>query len=379
LAPGSTGYTRKAPHDDSDFTEIWITTRHVSENWRFGPQKDLVEDFTATSEPQSPQKTESMMLQGGEFLSMPKLDYESWRDALRAKWGRYNPEAMELKTFIGRARPRRLCGLVAMDLGCNAHRVVRTQRDVRLDGMDHYFVVFQVVGGSTIIQNDRAVQLAVGDAALVDSARPGTYVSESRCAKWFSLQLPRKSLVSHLGFTPQGGTLSRGGTAAGRVLFDLVRDAGAGDASAFSPAESYMQLAVYDLIGALFAPFDPGSASRETEKVFTRIREVVRERFADPDLGPCDVAAEAGISLRYMQKLFMERGATCCEFIYSLRLDEAALLLHRRMALGTRQPLAEIAYACGFRDYTHFARRFRRRFGYGPRAHSLPERAPLWI
>src|SRR6266481_2231448 len=74
---------------------------------------------------------------------------------------------MELKTFIGRARPRSLCGLVAMDLGCNAHRVVRIQRDVGIDGMDHYFVVFQVVGGSTIIQNDRAVQLAVGDAALL--------------------------------------------------------------------------------------------------------------------------------------------------------------------------------------------------------------------
>ena len=54
-----------------------------------------------------------------------------------------------------------------MDLGCNAHRVVRIQRDVGIDGMDHYFVVFQVVGGSTIIQNDRAVQLAVGDAALL--------------------------------------------------------------------------------------------------------------------------------------------------------------------------------------------------------------------
>jgi AraC family transcriptional activator of tynA and feaB len=134
--------------------------------------------------------------------------------------------------------------------------------------------------------------------------------------------------------------------------------------------QSDMQLAVYDLIGALFAPSDPGSPSRVTEKVFTRIREVIRNRFADPDLGPCEVAAKAGISLRYMQKLFMERGATCSEFLYLVRLDEAALLLHRRTVLGTRQPLTEIAYACGFRDYTHFARRFRRRFGYGPRAHA---------
>jgi AraC-like DNA-binding protein len=34
------------------------------------------------------------------------------------------------------------------------------------------------------------------------------------------------------------------------------------------------------------------------------------------------------------------------------------------------QPLSEIGYACGFRDYTHFARKFRRRFGHAPGAHS---------
>ncbi|HZW80363.1 MAG TPA: GMC oxidoreductase [Candidatus Deferrimicrobiaceae bacterium] len=29
-----------------------------------------------------------------------------------------------------------------------------------------------------------------------------------------------------------------------------------------------------------------------------------------------------------------------------------------------------MAYACGFRDYTHFAREFRHRFGHAPGAHS---------
>jgi hypothetical protein len=102
------------------------------------------------------------------------------------------------QAFIGRARSRSLYGFVAIDLGCNAHRVERTQRDVRLDGVNHYFVLFQVAGGSTIIQNDRVVQLTVGDAALVESARPGTHVSEERCGQWISLQLPRQSLASHL-------------------------------------------------------------------------------------------------------------------------------------------------------------------------------------
>ena len=59
-------------------------------------------------------------------------------------WGRYDPEAIEPETFAGRAVPRSLYGFVAMELSCNAHRVERTQRDVRLDGVDYYFALFQV-------------------------------------------------------------------------------------------------------------------------------------------------------------------------------------------------------------------------------------------
>jgi AraC-like DNA-binding protein len=36
--------------------------------------------------------------------------------------------------------------------------------------------------------------------------------------------------------------------------------------------------------------------------------------------------------------------------------------------LNASQPLSEIGYTCGSRDYTHFARQFRRRFGHPPGA-----------
>jgi len=46
----------------------------------------------------------------------------------------------------------------------------------------------------------------------------------------------------------------------------------------------------------------------------------------------------------------------------------ATLTIERRALMKTGQPLSDIAYACGFRDYTHFARGFRRRFGTAPGA-----------
>jgi AraC-like DNA-binding protein len=130
-----------------------------------------------------------------------------------------------------------------------------------------------------------------------------------------------------------------------------------------------MQLAVYDLIGALFAPSDTVPGSLHADKLFTRICGVVRDRFAEPEFGPCEVAAETGISLRYLQKLFTARGTTCTHFINSVRLDHAARLLRRRATLNTSQPISEIAYVSGFSDYTHFARIFRCRFGHSPGAH----------
>src|SRR5260370_26275063 len=152
------------------------------------------------------------------------------------------------------------------------------------------------------------------------------------------------------------------------VLRQLVFDGIVDEESTAAPAGPYMRLALYDLFGALFAPSDPGPVSRHADRLFARIRSVIKGRCVDPDFGPAEVAAETGISLRYVQKLLTARGSTCRELVYSIRLDHAAHLLERRASLGTGQHLREIAYACGFRDYAHFARRFRHRFGHAPGA-----------
>jgi len=310
---------------------------------------------------------DSMLHRSADMPDTAELNYEQWRDLLRPNWGLYTSD--DPKGFVGSVRSRSICGFNASDIGNNVRRCERTQKDLRLDGVDHFYVVFQIAGRSTIIQNDHAATLVAGDATLIDSARPVTYLNDGQ-ERWLSVQLPRQPLVSHLGFEPQRGFHDRPGTRAGRLLYQFVRESAEDENSMSAPAGCYMQLAVYDLIGALYAPPEPMPGSLHTDKLFRRAGNIIKDRFADPDFGPCEAAAEAGISLRYLQKLFTQRGSTCGEFIYSLRLDHAARLLHRRKFLGTGQPVSEIAYACGFRDYTNFARKFRRRFGYSPAAHA---------
>src|SRR3984893_643876 len=310
-----------------------------------------------------------MMHSSSDFLSTPNMGYEAWRDVVRSICGRYTPDGVEPKTFSGRLRARSICGFRAVDLSYNAHRLERTHQDARVDGMDHYYAIFQVTGQSRIIQNDQNIELTVGDVALVDAARPVTYVCEKGSDQWWgSLQLPRRSLVSHLGLEPRCPS-RRSGAAAARLLRQLLQDGVEEEQSMSVSSNAYMHLSVYDLLGALFAPSVPEGTSIHTEKLFLRICDIIQHHFANPDFGPCDVAVEAGISLRYLQKLFTERNSTCTHFIHSVRLDHAARLLGRRALLNTSQPLSEVAYDSGFSDYTHFARKFRRRFGHPPGAY----------
>ena len=301
-----------------------------------------------------------------DFNAKSALDFESWKVTLRALCGRYNPEGVELQNFAGSVRSADIFGLSAVDLCCNAHRIERTSRDVRLDGTDHYGAVFQLAGRSTVIHNDRITELAVGDIALVDSTLPVTYVSENRPGRWLGLNLPRQSLASHLGLEPEGALVRRGETAASRLLFRLMQDAVEERDFLSASTEPYMQMVVYDLIGALFAASTLPSISSHSDRLFKRVCGIIRAHFSDPDVRPSDVAAEAGISLRYLQQLFTVRGSTYRHLIYSLRLDHAAHLIRRRASMKTGQPLSVIAYDSGFRDYTHFARTFRRRFGHAP-------------
>ncbi|SRR6266851_3958787 len=123
------------------------------------------------------------------FDAAPALEYEDWKVRLRALCARYSPEGVEPKAFAGSVRPTHICGFDAVDLTCNAHHIERTHRDVRLDGTDHYGAIFQFAGRSTLIQNDRVTELAVGDVALVDSTQPVTHICENGPGRWLGLHL----------------------------------------------------------------------------------------------------------------------------------------------------------------------------------------------
>jgi len=97
-----------------------------------------------------------------------------------------------------------------------------------------------------------------------------------------------------------------------------------------------------------------------------RLSRTLRNTLSDPRLCPASVAAEHRISVRTLHYAFAAAGTTFVEELMQARLQRARELLAdpRERAL----PVIEVAARCGFTDPSHFARRFRRRFGIPPLA-----------
>ncbi len=91
------------------------------------------------------------------------------------------------------------------------------------------------------------------------------------------------------------------------------------------------------------------------------------DQHLDEALNLDDVAGQAGISRRQMERLFNRHiGKTPKQYLMDLRLQRA-----RALMAETDLSVSEVAAACGFEAVSHFSKRFRERFGMSPYAFSI--------
>ncbi|MGO0701377.1 AraC family ligand binding domain-containing protein [Pseudomonas paraeruginosa] len=98
----------------------------------------------------------------------------------------------------------------------------------------------------------------------------------------------------------------------------------------------------------------------------------LRERIDDDPLAPqtlAELASIAGLSRYQVLRAFSRAtGLTPYAYLLQRRLERA------RGLLGTDQPLADIALACGFADQSHLTRLFARLYGISPGRYARPRR-----
>jgi len=96
-----------------------------------------------------------------------------------------------------------------------------------------------------------------------------------------------------------------------------------------------------------------------------RIKSYSLARLQTPKLSPAKVAAEMGISIRYLHALFRDEGTTFSNWLWAQRLDACRAKICS--AEAAQQSIGALALEFGFSNFSHFSRRFRQAYGISAR------------
>lgn len=93
--------------------------------------------------------------------------------------------------------------------------------------------------------------------------------------------------------------------------------------------------------------------------------EHIGRHCSDPRLGAAALARQFRCSQRYVHKLFAATGRPVGDHVGERRLDACAR--HLQDPAQRARTIAEIAFAAGFGDLSHFNKRFKASHGVSPR------------
>jgi AraC-like DNA-binding protein len=125
---------------------------------------------------------------------------------------------------------------------------------------------------------------------------------------------------------------------------------------------------IYDLVAAVLgATGDAEDIARGRGLRAARLRAAkthVLHNLGSLDLSAATVAAQLGVTPRYVHMLFETEEESFTEFVRGRRLERSRRML--RDPRFDRLTISAIALDAGFADLSHFNRSFRRRFGATP-------------
>jgi AraC-like DNA-binding protein len=237
------------------------------------------------------------------------------------------------------------------------------------DGQDDFILDVMSAPVQLTLESRWQVEVRAGDGLLYPLDRPWRMVHERadvRC-----LRLSRALLAAHIPdldavplrvLRPEDGLL---GLLMGYA--DLVFKGGTGQDPAIAAAMSrhLAELAVHAFSKDAARPLGPETRQTVAAMRLDLFKADIERSLTDHSFDIARLARRHRVTPRYIQMLFADSGTTFTEFLRQQRLALAYRLLIDPTQAARN--VADLAYAAGFNDLSHFNRVFRRRFGATPR------------
>ena len=253
-------------------------------------------------------------------------------------------------------------------LSASGHSAERSKTSISRTGDDYYMLFLQRSGKMIVTVGERSFDVQPGDFFFSDS-RLSHRLSFDGHFDHVAVRMPRRDIDQrwrHLG--ARGCFHLTPNEALNRIAASCL-DVAAAEVRRMSEDDLSIVLAnVVELFAAGSAKVlnGFGAGSESMSVAFARARSIIQAALRNENLSPDGVAAEMKISRRSLNKIFESNGIGVMEFILLERLEHAARDLASHAHRG--EGVSEIAFRWGFKNISHFSKRFHQHFGRAPSA-----------
>lgn len=245
----------------------------------------------------------------------------------------------------------------------------RTWEDIRQDDNNYFTLSFPVKGEISIAQND--VNCLADSQSLVtgSSNKPmiAEVLGEGGYAESYNVLVPTHEINNYLPHLDKvcGETVSTSDPAVAIAKNTFIQLFEYGSRLPEQVIDSYISTSMESLASTL--NIDCRRRVDEADIKAVRLKsllEYIDCHLSDSNLNASLVAAECGMSTRYLHKLFKNKGISFHQHLLSRRLENAHHWLTR--GVSKQQTVEHIAYMSGFSTTSHFGRVFKSKYGYTP-------------
>jgi AraC-like DNA-binding protein len=292
----------------------------------------------------------------------------TWHDFVDEKFGLSSVNLGDEATFSGDIRCSSVGFLTFAEIRATHELAERSRAQVAKARHEHFVVVLLRAGKLKITQAGRECVLSPNTFTLFDCNGPYTF-HHVEPTEVLDVIVPAGAMRARLkepeAYVAQSRSADSG---LGRVMADMFQSLAREAPLIPEKAADDCARRVADMMGVLFDSAGdhglPIGESAVRSAIYRRCVAFIENNLDDPRLDPAKIAAAAGISVRYLHKIFHASGESVGDYVRRLRLarsyDDLADLRKRHVKIK------EIAFRCGFKNPTHFSDAFKDYHGLSP-------------
>jgi len=300
---------------------------------------------------------------------------DAWQEALQGNYGCWQLTQSVGAGFSASIRNREFDGVRVVECVCDPCTGRLLPRFIDREPEPYIGVQITKAGRERFHFGDEAISVGAGDLVIWTSSQPTEFTVTERLHK-VSLVLPwadvQERLPRNAAFT---GTVIDSRVGIGAVLFSHV-DSLARQLEVFTESDhAAVRRATLELLAAAMSHRVEAPQRGLASRYLKQLQDYILANLQDESLSPSSIAAANNMSPRYVHMLFAPLGVSASTWIRTQRLERCRDDLRSR---GQRDcSVAEIAYAWGFTDPSHFTRVFKQQYGVGPREYRETGTGPL--